>query len=416
VLLMFGAALASFWWWLPQGAGHAFPIALAVLVAACPCALALAVPATLSAAADALARRGVLVLGADAIEALAKVDTVLFDKTARSPRARRGCARCSSSRRRGRARAGGGTGTRQPASARARLRLGRRRRSARAACIRAAASRATAMARACAWAAPISPPAAVDDDALWLGAMALALARFEVEHALRATPRCGGAPASARPAGAGGERRCRRCGGALLRAARHRGLGSAAAATRQARAAARMQAAGHRVLAVGDGLNDAPLLAGADVSAAIGAGSALAKRSAHLLLAGERLAPLADAVRLARPCAHDHAAEPGLGRGLQPGRDRARRERHDRARLGRARHGRLLARRHPQCTCARRACPAELAMTYLLALIPVALVLLALAVLAFAWAVRSGQFEDIESASARHPRRRTSAAVKPDAD
>jgi cbb3-type cytochrome oxidase maturation protein len=38
-------------------------------------------------------------------------------------------------------------------------------------------------------------------------------------------------------------------------------------------------------------------------------------------------------------------------------------------------------------------------MTYLLALIPVALVLLGLAVLAFAWAVRSGQFEDIESAA-----------------
>jgi len=37
-------------------------------------------------------------------------------------------------------------------------------------------------------------------------------------------------------------------------------------------------------------------------------------------------------------------------------------------------------------------------MTYLLALIPVALLLLGVAVLAFAWAVRSGQFEDIEAA------------------
>ena len=37
-------------------------------------------------------------------------------------------------------------------------------------------------------------------------------------------------------------------------------------------------------------------------------------------------------------------------------------------------------------------------MTYLLALIPVALMLLGIAVLAFAWAVRSGQFEDIEAA------------------
>ena len=37
-------------------------------------------------------------------------------------------------------------------------------------------------------------------------------------------------------------------------------------------------------------------------------------------------------------------------------------------------------------------------MTFLLALIPIALVLLGIAVLAFAWAVRSGQFEDIDSA------------------
>ena len=37
-------------------------------------------------------------------------------------------------------------------------------------------------------------------------------------------------------------------------------------------------------------------------------------------------------------------------------------------------------------------------MSFLVALIPVALVLLGVAVLAFTWAVRSGQFEDIESA------------------
>ena len=37
-------------------------------------------------------------------------------------------------------------------------------------------------------------------------------------------------------------------------------------------------------------------------------------------------------------------------------------------------------------------------MTFLLALIPIAMLLLLIAVLAFAWAVRSGQFEDIEAA------------------
>jgi cbb3-type cytochrome oxidase maturation protein len=37
-------------------------------------------------------------------------------------------------------------------------------------------------------------------------------------------------------------------------------------------------------------------------------------------------------------------------------------------------------------------------MSFLLALIPIALLLLAVAVAAFTWAVRSGQFEDIEAA------------------
>jgi len=37
-------------------------------------------------------------------------------------------------------------------------------------------------------------------------------------------------------------------------------------------------------------------------------------------------------------------------------------------------------------------------MTFLIALIPIALLLLGIAVVAFAWAVRSGQFEDIEAA------------------
>jgi Cu2+-exporting ATPase len=117
VVAMFAAAIGTFCWWLPQGAGVAFPIALSVLVAACPCALALAVPASLSAAADAMARRGVLVVGTDAIEGLAKVDTVRSTRPARSPTARRGCARCSVSRPRVRRRlAGRRPGARQPAS------------------------------------------------------------------------------------------------------------------------------------------------------------------------------------------------------------------------------------------------------------------------------------------------------------
>ena len=61
-----------------------------------------------------------------------------------------------------------------------------------------------------------------------------------------------------------------------------------------------LQAKGHRVLAVGDGLNDAPVLAGADVSVAMAGGAPLAHRSADLVLAGPSLLRLPQSVRLAR--------------------------------------------------------------------------------------------------------------------
>ena len=54
---------------------------LAVLVVTCPCALSLATPVALAAATTRLARLGLLVTRADAIERLARVDTVIFDKT-----------------------------------------------------------------------------------------------------------------------------------------------------------------------------------------------------------------------------------------------------------------------------------------------------------------------------------------------
>ena len=78
VLLAAGAAA---WWWWPEGPGRALGVAVAVLIVTCPCALSLATPAATLAAAGALARRGILVRRLEALEAGAAVDTVVFDKT-----------------------------------------------------------------------------------------------------------------------------------------------------------------------------------------------------------------------------------------------------------------------------------------------------------------------------------------------
>jgi Cu2+-exporting ATPase len=79
VVLASAIAAAVLWWHVEPG--KALMVAVAVLIATCPCALSLATPAAMLASAGALARGGVLTSNLQALEALAAVDTVVFDKT-----------------------------------------------------------------------------------------------------------------------------------------------------------------------------------------------------------------------------------------------------------------------------------------------------------------------------------------------
>ena len=78
-------ALLAFLVWLAAGPDPALPFALvaavSVLIIACPCAMGLATPVSVMVGSGKAAELGMLFRSADAMEALAEVDTVAFDKT-----------------------------------------------------------------------------------------------------------------------------------------------------------------------------------------------------------------------------------------------------------------------------------------------------------------------------------------------
>lgn len=78
-LLLFACAVLIFWGWVDPV--RAWPIAIAVLVVSCPCALSLATPSALAAATDALLRQGVLIMQPHVLETLHRATHIVFDKT-----------------------------------------------------------------------------------------------------------------------------------------------------------------------------------------------------------------------------------------------------------------------------------------------------------------------------------------------
>lgn len=77
-------SFSAFGWWMWYTGGDirfALNISAATLIITCPCALGLAVPAVLTAASGKLFKKGLLIKDGTALERMAEVDCVVFDKT-----------------------------------------------------------------------------------------------------------------------------------------------------------------------------------------------------------------------------------------------------------------------------------------------------------------------------------------------
>jgi Cu2+-exporting ATPase len=79
VVLLLAGGSALLWSWLDPA--RAVWVAVSVLIVTCPCALSLAAPVAWLAATGALARRGLLLVRLDVLDTLCRVDTVVLDKT-----------------------------------------------------------------------------------------------------------------------------------------------------------------------------------------------------------------------------------------------------------------------------------------------------------------------------------------------
>jgi Cu+-exporting ATPase len=81
IILFFAVATFAVWWLWPHDFATAFMIGISVIIIACPCALALATPVATLVGLGLGAQRGVLFKEAAQLETMAKVDTLVLDKT-----------------------------------------------------------------------------------------------------------------------------------------------------------------------------------------------------------------------------------------------------------------------------------------------------------------------------------------------
>jgi len=301
----------GFWMWKTGGdLRFAINISAAVLIITCPCALGLAVPAVVTAASGKLFRKGLLIKHGTALERMAEVDTVVFDKT-------------------GTLTMGAPEVTNLGAHPRVAVEV--------AAALAAASSHPLAQALVAGARAAGIGPARVEElrevpgygvegvwkgrrvrlgRAEWCGAepldqTATYLCTCEVAaraftFADRLRPGAAEAVASLRAQGLrvmlmSGDAR-----GAVADLAARLGIEdwtAGALPAEKAAAVTGMMQAGHRVLMVGDGLNDTAALAAAHVSISPASALDAARVASDIVLLGQDMAPIGDALRISRQAA-----------------------------------------------------------------------------------------------------------------
>ncbi|WP_028029173.1 heavy metal translocating P-type ATPase [Gemmobacter nectariphilus] len=305
-LLSFSAF--GYWMWATGGdVRYAINISAATLIITCPCALGLAVPAVVTAASGRLFRKGLLIKSGSALERLAEVDTVVFDKT-------------------GTLTMGAPEPTNLGDHPRAVLDL--------AAALAGASGHplAQSLAQACRAAgvvpAPLTDLAEVPGygvegrlhgrrvrlgRAEWVGAAPLEVTAtylgmadgttraFTFADALR--PGAAEVVAAVKAQGLAVKLISGDAPGAVADLAARLGIADwTAGALPEGKAAevARLTAAGRRVLMVGDGLNDTAALAAAHASVSPASALDAARVASDIVLLGRDIAPVADALRIAR--------------------------------------------------------------------------------------------------------------------
>ena len=315
--------------WLTAGAApeHAVSAALAVLIIACPCALGLATPAALVVACGRGAELGIFIKGYQALESSRSVDTVLLDKTGTittgvmtvvAVEPAPGCGRAELLRRLGAVEDPSGHPVAAAISALARAELGM-----------------LPTAHGFAAVPSLGIRGVIDGTAVIAGQERLLRdAGLAVPDALSA--QCGEWSAAGRTvvlAGWDGQARgavavadaLKPSAPAAVAGLRRLGLrtvlltGDAEPVARtigaqagvdeviagalpagKAEVVRSLQAAGRRVAMAGDGINDGPALAAADLSLALGSGTDVAISAADLILLRDDLAVLPEAISLAR--------------------------------------------------------------------------------------------------------------------